>query len=654
MNSELIAKVDTLTEKGDLLSSAAANLKTWLSGSFLSESSLSSLKELIEGNQGEELNNRFFQQIAFGTGGMRGRTIGLLSTAAEKGADPKTPSLPGVGSNMLNEYTVARAACGLYRYAAAYHKSEGIETAPKLVIAYDVRHFSKFFCELAASTWCALGGEAFIFDGPRSTPQLSFTVRELGATCGIVITASHNPPQYNGFKAYFSDGGQVVPPSDTGIIDEVGKVSFEEVAQFLKADLSKVVTLDSKLDEVYTDAVVETVIDRDVFKKTDLKAVFTPIHGTGAEISLPAFKKLGLSPLVVESQMVQDPNFSTVKSPNPENAEALQLATDLAIAEGADILMGTDPDADRMGVAVRDVKGEMVLITGNQIGAMIADYRINKLKEMGWISQEGSSKAVLIKTFVTSPLQDAIGEGHGIKVINTLTGFKWIGEKLKIYEEEAKAGYKAETGKDLDYDSLSQRERSEILQKYSTFYVFGGEESYGYLPTDSVRDKDANAASVIFCELAASLKAEGKTIPEYLDEIYLKNGFYLESLGQLVYEGAAGAAKIARILETYRSEAPTDFLGSKIAKFTDFGRQEVFDNDGKKIPSQDLYFLELENGYRYAVRGSGTEPKIKFYLFGCEEVANAEELDSVKAKTRSTLKALEGEILADADKRANS
>lgn len=653
MNPELNAKVDTLTENGELLESAAANLKTWLSGTFLSESSISSLEELIDGKHAEELNNRFFQQIAFGTGGMRGRTIGLLSTANETGSDPKAPQFPGVGSNMLNEYTVARATCGLYRYAAAHHKAEGIASAPKLVIAYDVRHFSKFFCELAASAWSKLGGEAFIFDGPRSTPQLSFTVRELGATCGIVITASHNPPQYNGFKVYFSDGGQVVPPVDTGIIEEVGKVSFEDIADYLRPDISKVTVLDSSLDDVYTDSVVDTVIDRAVFSKTDLKAVFTPIHGTGAKISIPAFKKLGLTPLLVEEQMVQDANFSTVNSPNPENAEALKLATELAIREEADILMGTDPDADRMGVSVRDAKGEMVLVTGNQIGAMIADYRIKKLKEMGWIPQAGSSSAVLVKTFVTSPLQDAIGAGHGIKVINTLTGFKWIGEKLKIYEEETKAGYKADTGKDLDYDSLSQRERSVLLQKYSSFYVFGGEESYGYLPTDSVRDKDANAASVIFCELAASLKAQGKTVPEYLDEIYLENGFYLESLGQLVYEGAAGAAKIARILETYRSDAPTSFLGSKIVKFTDFGREEVFDGDGKKIPSQDLYFLELENGYRYAVRGSGTEPKIKFYLFGCEKVDNASELESVKEKTRNTLKALEEEILADADKRAN-
>ncbi|MCL4141987.1 UNVERIFIED_CONTAM: hypothetical protein GTU68_046409, partial [Idotea baltica] len=412
----------------------------------------------------------------------------------------------------------------------------------KLVIAYDVRHFSKAFCELAASTWTKLGGEAYIFDGPRSTPQLSFTVRHFKATCGIVLTASHNPPQYNGYKVYFADGGQVVPPNDSGIIAEVKKVAIEDTQQFLEVDLSKVNILKSEMDEAYCAAVVETVIDRDVLASTDLKVVFTPIHGTGAIISLPALRQLGLDPLVVEKQMQSDGNFSTVQSPNPENAEALQLATDLAESEGVDLLMGTDPDADRMGVAV----------------------------------------------------------------------------------------------------------------KGATFYVFGGEESYGYLPNDSVRDKDANAASVIFCELAASLKAQGSSVLEFLDSIYLKYGFYMEALGQLVYEGAAGAAKIARILESYREVAPESFLGSKIAKFTDFGRQVVTDPDGKEIPSQDLYFLELENGYRYAVRGSGTEPKIKFYLFGREDVSGADELDATKQRTRETIEKLKQAILDDADKRANS
>jgi phosphoglucomutase len=406
------------------------------------------------------------------------------------------------------------------------------------------------------------------------------------------------------------------------------------------------------LDESYVDAVVETVIDPGAFADSGLKIVFTPIHGTGAISTLPALARLGVEASLVEAQMIQDPNFPTVQSPNPENSEALSQAIELSEKIGADILLGTDPDCDRMGVAAAGEDGKMVLVTGNQIGAMLADYRIRKLKEMGWIPEEGTQSAALIKTFVTSPLQDAIAKGHGIKCINTLTGFKWIGEKLRLYEQAAVEAYRNETGSELDYDSLSQKERSELLLKHSTFYVFGGEESYGYLPTDAVRDKDGNAACVIFCELAASLKKEGRTILEYLDSLYLQYGYFLETLGQIVYEGAVGAAKIARILETYRSSPPTEFLGSKVDRFIDFGRETVSDRDGKEIPKQDLYFIELENGYRYAARGSGTEPKIKFYLFGNEPVSAASELEATKAKTRESLESLKQAILEDAKNRA--
>ena len=654
MNDSLIALVDDLNGGGALLDEAAANLKIWLEGGFLSSASIEGLKELLESGNAEELNNRFYKNIAFGTGGLRGRTIGSTPTKGEKG-DMDTsgsPAYPGVGSNMLNEYTVARATIGLFEYSRKHLEAQGSDAAPKLVIAHDVRHFSRYFCELSASIWTQYGGEAFIFDGPRSTPQLSFAVRYLGATCGIVITASHNPPHDNGYKAYFADGGQLVPPNDQGVIDEVENVSFDGLQDYLKIDLEKVSTLGSELDDAYIDAVVETVIEPSAFADSDLKVVFTPIHGTGAISTLPALERLGVEASLVEAQMIQDSNFSTVKSPNPENAEALSQAIVLSEEIGADILLGTDPDCDRMGVAAAGPDGKMVLVTGNQIGAMLADYRIRKLKQMGWIPEQGTQSAALIKTFVTSPLQDAIAKSHGIKCINTLTGFKWIGEKLRLYEQAAREAHKNETGEDLDYDALSQKERSELLQKHSTYYVFGGEESYGYLPTDAVRDKDGNAASVIFCELAASLKKEGRTILEYLDSLYLEHGYFLESLGQIVYEGAAGAAKIARILETYRSSPPSEFLGSKVDRFIDFGRETVFDADGKEIPKQDLYFLELENGYRYAVRGSGTEPKIKFYLFGNEPVSEASELEATKAKTRASLESLKQAILDDAKNRA--
>lgn len=651
MNQDLISKVASLKESGGLLDSAAANLNTWLEGGFLSETSLASIDELLEAGNADELNNRFYREIAFGTGGMRGRTIGMTATSLEKGDMDQTgsPTHPGVGSNMLNEYTVVRATLGLFAYAKAYHEKEGIETAPKFVIAHDVRHFSRFFCELAASVWTKMGGDAYIFDGPRSTPQLSFSVRHLKATCGVVITASHNPPHDNGFKAYFADGGQVVPPNDSGIIEQVNATPFAGLQEYIGVDISKVTVLGSDLDEAYAQCVANCVVDPDVFKKADLKAVFTPIHGTGAVATLPALQKLGLDALVVEEQREFDSNFPTVKSPNPENSEALALATKLAEANDCDILMATDPDADRMGVAVKGPDGKMTLLTGNQIGSIMAEYRISKLKEMGWIPQEGGNNCALVKTFVTSPLQDTIATNHGIKVVNTLTGFKWIGEKLGIYQAEA-----CEKGGVSDYDSLSLKERAELLQKHSTYYVFGGEESYGYLPNDTVRDKDANAACALFCEIAASLKLQGRSMLEYLDDIYLKNGYFLEGLGQLVYEGAAGAAKIARILETYRSTPPTEFLGGKVAKFTDFGVEDVTDPDGKSVPKQDLYFVELESGYRYAVRGSGTEPKIKFYLFGKEDVSDAASLPAMKEKTKATLEELKSAILADAEKRAES
>lgn len=651
MNQDLIAKVASLEASGGLLPAAAKNLKTWLEGGFLSESSTASIAELLAAKNADELNNRFFREIAFGTGGMRGRTIGFTATSLEKGDMDSTgvPASPGVGSNMMNEYTVVRATLGLFAYAKAHHDREGIAAAPKFVIAHDVRHFSRYFCELAASVWAKKGGEAFIYEGPRSTPQLSFSVRHLGATCGVVITASHNPPHDNGFKAYFSDGGQMVPPNDTGVIDQVNATPFAGLQDYIGIDLSNVTILGSELDEAYAQCVANCVIDQDVFKKTDLKVVFTPIHGTGGVATLPALKKLGLDALVVEEQREFDSNFPTVKSPNPENSEALSLATKLAEANACDLLMATDPDADRMGVAVKGPAGKMVLLTGNQIGSIMAEYRISKLKEMGWIPESGGSNCALVKTFVTSPLQDAIAMGHGIKVINTLTGFKWIGEKLRIYQDEA-----CSKAKVSDYDSLSLKARAELLQKHSTFYVFGGEESYGYLPNDTVRDKDANAACALFCEIAASLKAQGKTMLEYLDAIYLKNGFYLEGLGQLVYEGAAGSAKIDRILETYRSTPPTEFQGSQVSKFTDFGVETVLDPDGKEVPKQDLYFVELENGYRYAVRGSGTEPKIKFYIFAKGDVASAGDLEATKSKTKDALEELKQAILDDAGKRAES
>ena len=637
-----------------VLPSTADNVTLWVEGNFLPDWALQSIEELISQEAWEELNDRFYKNMEFGTGGMRGRTIGKVTAAAETGtlSEQGTPEHPAIGSNVLNDFNVIRATIGLFNYSKQYLDSSEIFDTPKLVIAHDVRHFSRYFCELAASTWTRLGGIAMIFDGPRSTPHLSFSVRKLGATAGIVITASHNPPHDNGFKAYFSDGAQVVEPHASGIVDLVGQVSLPETAQHLEIDLEKVITLPESIDEAYYDSVMDVALDKESLGNSDVKVVFSPIHGTGGIASVPVLQRLGIAVDVVEEQNDFDPKFASVDSPNPENAEALAMAIERAEAKGADVVIATDPDCDRMGVAVRDGEGKMQLLTGNQIGSVMAEYRIVQMKERGILPPGGTDRAALIKTFVTTPLQDTIGEAHGLKVINTLTGFKWIGEKIANYEQQLQDELKSQHGYQIDYDNTDYLKRADLLQEFSTFYVFGGEESYGYLGSDAVRDKDGNAAVVMFCEIASYLKSQGKTFLDYLDSLYSKYGYFFETLGNVYYEGAAGAQKIKNILESYRSDTPKEIGGIAVTEMKDFGVDVFTDADGKTIPKQDFYFLTLENGYKYAVRGSGTEPKIKFYLFGHEVVADPAELEEKKALTISTIESMKEAILADAAVRA--
>ncbi len=638
---------------GQLLSSAAENIRAWQAVP-LPEWARRSLEELIAKQAWSELNDRFYRYLEFGTGGIRGRTIGVVSTAEESGDTNATgsPAHAAVGSNVLNDFTLLRATIGLYRYIEKYLARSHRFERPKLVIAHDVRHFSRHFCELAASAWTRLGGSAFIFDGPRSTPQLSFTVRYLKAHAGAVITASHNPPHDNGFKAYFEDGAQVVPPHDKNIVDEVNAVPLTAVGEYLDIQKRGLVVLDASVDEAYLAVAARAALDPSLFKRTPLKVVFTNIHGVGGVSSPPLLKRFGIDVVQVPSQAAFDPQFPTVKSPNPENADALALAVALADERGIDLVLATDPDCDRMGVAVRNLSGSMELLTGNQIGALLTDYRISKYKELGWIPAAGSPRAALIKTFVTSPLQDAIGRNHGVKVINTLTGFKWIAAKMRRYEDTLKRELLARSGIAIDYDATPFEHRAKLLVELSTFFLFGTEESYGYLPNDLLRDKDGNAACLMFCELAAWVKERGLTVPEYLDELYLKNGFYLEGVVNLYYEGATGAAKIKRILETYRSAPPTAFGDVAVAKFEDFGRQTIVDDDGEEIPKQDLYFVTLANGYTFAARGSGTEPKMKFYVFGKADVGSRADLPAVKTAVKAELDRIRALIEADAKARA--
>jgi phosphoglucomutase len=649
----LLTALQTAASAGQLLPSTLKNLETWLSAG-LPAWAIASLQELVAKQEWSELNDRFYRDLEFGTGGMRGRTIGRVSAAAEQGrvGPMGTPEHAAIGSNILNDYTLVRATVGLYRYTAAHFKANGDPRLPSLVIAHDVRHFSRHFCELAASAWSRLGGQAYIFEGPRSTPQLSYTVRWLGAHCGVVITASHNPPHDNGFKAYFDDGAQVVAPHDKGIVTEVGKVPLTEIASFLEKDLSRVVTLGSSADSAYRQAAATAVVDPSVFKSARLKVAFTSIHGVGNVMSVPLLEEAGVELHEEPAQAVHDPRFPTVKSPNPENAEALALAVKLAEEKGLDLVMATDPDCDRMGAAVRGKDGKMHLITGNQIGALMTEYRISRYKELGVIPKAGTQKAALVKTFVTTALQDEIARSHGVKVVNTLTGFKWIAAKIRGYENQLLAGYLSKHGVVLDYDATPFANRARLLQEYSTFYLFGCEESYGYLANDLVRDKDGNSACLMLAEVCAHVKSRGLTVPEYLDEIYLRTGYYLEGVVNLYYEGASGAAKIKRIIDGYRAEPPKAFGDVAVTKFEDFGRMDIRDSDGELVPKQDLYLVTLANGYTFAARGSGTEPKMKFYVFAKAPVKNASELPAVKAAVKAELDRVKALIEADAQKRA--
>ena len=650
----LIEKIESAEAAGSLLESTVTNLKNWTSADFLPEWVGASITELIEKEEWEELNDRFYQTMAFGTGGIRGRTIGKVTASAETGTPSAqgTPEHAAVGTNVLNDFNLIRATVGMFRYVKQYLDESGRHDQPRFVIAHDVRHFSRHFCELAASTWCKLGGQALIFDGPRSTPQLSFAVRHYKATCGAVITASHNPSHDNGFKAYFEDGAQVVSPHAEGIVNLVNEVKLEELVQFLDLNLDNVTVLDSSADEPYLDLLEEMVVDTEVMQKVAPKVVFSPIHGCGAISSVTTLRKLGVEVIEVPEQMEPDGRFPTVKSPNPENAEALAMAIAKANETNTDVVIATDPDADRMGVAVRDRTGEMVLLTGNQIGTLLAEYRISTLKDAEILPEDGSQNAVLIKTFVTTPMQEAVATWHGLKTINTLTGFKWLGEKLAGYEAEMKAKLYEKEGLVVDYDACDVWTKADLMLDYSTYFVFGGEESYGYLASDKLRDKDANAAVVMFCELAAYLKAQEMTFPEYLDSLYLQHGYYEEKTINIYFEGAAGSQKIKNILESYRSNPPQAFGDVTVSGFTDFGKDEIVDADGKRIAPQDFYFLELSNGYSFAVRGSGTEPKIKFYVFGRSDVTDPEELAEVKVAAGKVMETTLAAIDAEARQRA--
>src|SRR2546421_6998479 len=461
--AQLDSAIDRAVARRQLLESAAKNIRSLLSGSS-SDLYLASITELAQAGAWDELNDRFFKTLAFGTGGLRGRTIGKIVTVSERGkaGANERPEFPCVGTNAMNFYNVSRATEGLVAYLHEWRAKEKVRGKPKIVIAHDTRHFSKEFTELAAKTAAENGCDACVFEGPRSTPELSFAVRHLRASAGIVITASHNPPHDNGFKCYFDDGAQVIEPHASGIIAKVNSIAGETYPSTPQRGQLEV--LAREVDEAFMQRVETLILNKDLVRSAkDLRIVFTPLHGTGGVIIKPMLKRLGFNFSVVAEQDRFDGNFPTVASPNPENAAALRLGVELAKKIDADLVVATDPDCDRMGVAVRsgdgsEPDGQMKLLTGNQIGSLMAYYRIKTLFERGILNKENASRAVIIKTFVTTDLQKAIAQKFGLRCVETLTGFKYIGAKLRKYEQElfAALGRDAALRRPSDSDALGR------------------------------------------------------------------------------------------------------------------------------------------------------------------------------------------------------
>ena len=539
----------------------------WLDNPYFDEETK---KELLSiQNNKKEIEDRFYKNLEFGTGGLRG--------------------IIGYGTNRINKYTVRRATFGL----ANYISSKNPETRKKqgVVIAYDSRHKSEEFCLEAAKTLAACGIKTYIFDSLRPTPELSFAVRHLGCVAGIVITASHNPPEYNGYKVYWTDGGQVCPDIAKEIITEVNKI--EDYSKIPTTDESNelIVTLTEEVDIAFCHAVKQQVINQELINKVgnDFKIIFTPIHGTGNLPIRRVLDEVGFKNVeVVKEQEMPDSNFSTVKYPNPEEKEVFDIAIEMAKKDGADIIIGTDPDCDRVGVVVKDNNGEYIVLNGNQVGSLLVDYVIsNKVDDI-----KKMNNPMIVKTIVTSELGAKIANSYGVGCVDTLTGFKFIGEKIHEYE----------------------------MSGDSTF-IMGYEESYGYLVGTHARDKDGVVSALLISEMAAYYYDKGMTLYEGLQEVYAKYGYYREELKSITLKGIDGMEQIKSIMNTFRTSDINEIGGIKVDELKDYSKGV------DSLPKSDVLKFILEDGSWIAVRPSGTEPKIKFY-FGC----NGEEKEVVDVK----------------------
>ncbi len=551
---------------------------------------INDLKKVIASDDEEELNDRFYTSLVFGTGGLRGKI--------------------GGGYNRMNPYIVRKATQGLSNYVKKY------TSAGSAVIAYDSRNFSRLFAEEAARIFCSNGIKTYLFTSLRPTPVLSFAVRQLKATTGVVVTASHNPAVYNGYKVYWEDGGQIVPPHDKGIIDEVNAVSGKlDPVTLEEAEKRGLLTyIDSEIDEPFVEMVKSCSIRPELMKENgkDLKIVYTPLHGTGTVLVERTLSEMGIKVITVPEQRVPDGDFPTVEFPNPEIASALKLGLELSEKESADMLMGTDPDADRLGIAVPE-EGKMVLVTGNQLGVLLADYIFSSLKELGKLPE----KAAFVKTIVTTDLQRLVAKKYGIKSYDVLTGFKYIAEKIKEFE---KTGEK---------------------------YIFGGEESYGFLVTDRVLDKDAVSAAFMAVEMALYHRINGRSVLDRLKEIWKEFGYFEELLISRNFEGQKGKEIMDSMMESLRTSPPKLFGGISVDHIIDYKTGETIGKDGKRtknitLPSSNVLQFFLSDGSKITVRPSGTEPKIKFYASCRVEPGMA--LDESKKKAALKLEAIEKDI----------
>lgn len=534
----------------------------WLRDPSIDEATKQELRDLE--NNPAELEDRFYRDLEFGTGGLRG--------------------VIGAGSNRMNRYTVARATQGFAEYILEAHAGQA--GRPSVVIAHDCRHFSPEFALEAALVLAGNGIAAKLFPSLRTTPQLSFSVRVLNATGGIVITASHNPPEYNGYKVYNATGGQLVPHEAEQVIAKIQEVaSFAQVKRLSREEAEAgglLVWLGEAEDEAFAETVAKTSVNRELMAAgaaKDVVVVFTPLHGTGNLPVRRVLEKNGFTQVhIVKEQEQPDADFSTVKSPNPEEREAFAMAIELGKKVGADLLIGTDPDADRMGAVVRTAGGEYEILTGNQSGSLLVHYVLSQMKQAGTLPANGA----VVKTIVTSEFGAAIARHYGATVFNTLTGFKYIGEKMNEFEKSG------------DYT-----------------YLFGYEESYGYLAGNYARDKDAVVASALICEAAAFYKRQGKTLIDVLEDLYAQFGYYREALTSRTLKGKDGLAQIGALMEGFRSNSPQQAGGVRVTDVLDYS----LGLDG--LPKENVLKFLLEDGSWFCLRPSGTEPKIKFYFGVC-------------------------------------